>query len=353
MRNLLLAALLPLCPAAAEQLYFPPVGDGTWERIPPQRAGWSADGLDALLRFAESRRSTGVIILLHGRILTERYWDPTRFASTAQYRFEKSADGQIREDVASMQKSVTAMLFGIAREKKLADLETPVSKLLGAGWSRLPAEQEGAITMRHLLTMTSGTSDELAFEAAPGAKWRYNSVAYQKILPALAKAAGKDANVLTRQWLTGPLGMTHSEWRDRPNLRGMVGFVTTARDMARFGLMTQAGGEWQGKRIVDAAYVQHALQPSQQLNPSYGLLWWLNGHPVRRAGARGGGEMLIPTAPKDLVAAQGALGRKVYVVNSLGIVAVRIGGEAQQKGETDFNAEFWRLLMAAAPKGKP
>ena len=351
MRSLLVFFLLALWSASGQKLYFP--GTGDWERVQPQRAGWSADGLDALLQFAESRRSTGVVILLHGRILTEQYWEPTRFRATMQYRFERSSDGQLREDVASMQKSVTSMLFGIARAKKLMDFDTPVSKLLGDGWSKLSPQQEGAITMRHLLTMTSGTTDELGFEAEPGAQWRYNTPAYQKILPALAKAAGKDSNALTREWLAGPLGMRHSEWRTRPNMAGMVGFVTTARDMARFGLMVLAGGGWEGKQIVDANYVQEALRPSQQRNPSYGLLWWLNGQPLRRPGSRGGGEMLIPTAPKDLVAAQGALGRKVYVVKSLGLVAVRIGGNAQEKGEADFNAEFWRLLMAAAPKGKP
>lgn len=353
MRSLLLVTLLALLPAAAQNLYFPPNGDAPWEKILPQSTGWSADKLDALLQFAESRRSTGVIILLKGKILTEQYWDPTRFKSTAQYRFEKSPDGQLREDVASMQKSVTAMLFGIARAKKLADFDTPVHKLLGAGWSKLPQDQERAITMRHLLTMTSGTTDELSFEAAPGAQWRYNTPAYQKILPALAKVTGKDSNAITREWLTGPLGMSHSEWRSRPNMSGMVGFVTTARDMARFGLMVLAAGQWRGKRIVDADYVQEALRPSQQLNPSYGLLWWLNGHPVRRPGGRGASEILIPTAPNDVVAAQGALGRKVYVSKSLDLVAVRIGGNSQEKGEPDFNTEFWRLLMAAAPKGKP
>ena len=70
----------------------------------------------------------------------------------------------------------------------------------------------------------------MGFEAEPGAQWRYNTPAYQKILPALAKAAGKDSNALTREWLAGPLGMRHSEWRTRPNMAGMVGFVTTARD---------------------------------------------------------------------------------------------------------------------------
>ncbi len=351
MRFLLLASLLAAPSLAEHALYFPPSGHGDWERTAPQTAGWSAEGLEALLRFAESRRSTGVVILCDGRILAEQYWDPTRFPSTAQYRFEKTADGQVREDVASMQKSVTAILFGIARQKKLIDFETPVTKLLGTGWSKLSPEQESAITMRHLLTMTSGTTDDLTFQAEPGARWRYNSVAYQKILPALAKAAGKEANTLTREWLTAPLGMNDSEWRSRPNMRGMVGFVTTARDMARFGLMVLAGGQWRGKSIVDPAYLRQALTPSQQHNPSYGLLWWLNGHPVRRTGARESAT-LIPTAPEDVVAAQGALGRKVYVAKSMNLVAVRIGGEAQQKGEPDFNREFWRLLMAAAPKGK-
>lgn len=350
MRLLLLVLPLACGVVAAADHYFPASDEG-WEKIPPLTAGWNADGLDALLQFAESRRSTGIVILLNGRILTEQYWDPGRFASTAQYRFEKTPEGQIREDVASMQKSITAMLFGIARAKKLVDFDTPASKLLGDGWSKLPVEQEHAITMRHLLTMTSGLTDDLAFQAAPGTRWRYNTPAYQKILPALAKASGKEANTLTREWLTGPLNMRHSEWRMRPQMRGMVGFVTTARDMARFGLMVLAGGEWKGKRIVDAAFVAEALHPSQQLNPAYGLLWWLNGHPVLRAtGARA--PTLIASAPADLAAAQGALGRKVYVVKSLNLVAVRIGGNADEKGEPDFNREFWRLLMAAAPKGK-
>ena len=55
--------------------------------------------------------------------------------------------------------------------------------------------------------------------------------------------------------------------------------------------------------------------------------------------------MLIPTAPDDLVAAQGALGRKLYIVPSLDLIVTRLG----DRPETAFNAELWRRVMAASP----
>ena len=57
---------------------------------------------------------------------------------------------------------------------------------------------------------------------------------------------------------------------------------------------------------------------------------------------------LIPTAPDDTVAAQGALGRKLYVTPSLGLVVTRLG----DRPASDFNTELWRLLMAAAPQSE-
>jgi hypothetical protein len=62
---------------------------------------------------------------------------------------------------------------------------------------------------------------------------------------------------------------------------------------------------------------------------------------------------LIPSAPADLVAAQGALGRKIYVVPSLDLVVTRLGDEPPRASRTDgsdFNEGLWQRLMAAAPK---
>jgi hypothetical protein len=51
-----------------------------------------------------------------------------------------------------------------------------------------------------------------------------------------------------------------------------------------------------------------------------------------------------------MVAALGALGRKVYVVRSLGLVVTRSGDNADQKGEPPFDEAFWQALMKGAPK---
>ena len=99
--------------------------------------------------------------------------------------------------------------------------------------------------------------------------------------------------------------------------------------------------------IADRDYLHAALRPSQKLNPSYGYLWWLNGQPevARGAGERVKGP-LIPTAPSDLVAALGAVDRKLYVVPSLGLVVTRLGNSTGPA----FQNDFWKLLMEAAPK---
>ena len=131
------------------------------------------------------------MILLHGRLLAEKRWDPAAFASSARFAFERVADGQILEDVASVQKSVTSMLFAIARKKGLIRLEDPVSQHLGVGWSKAGTEKESKILMRHLLSMSGGLDDSLAYEADAGTKWFYNTPAYQKTMRVLAKGLRK------------------------------------------------------------------------------------------------------------------------------------------------------------------
>ena len=61
-------------PEPGEELYFPP-DSGEWERIDPASAGWDTEALEAVLHYAGQQRSSGVVILLNGRILAERYWE--------------------------------------------------------------------------------------------------------------------------------------------------------------------------------------------------------------------------------------------------------------------------------------
>jgi CubicO group peptidase (beta-lactamase class C family) len=358
-----LAGMLGTVCAEESGLYFPPQdAQATWETVLPADAKFDRTKLDEVLDFARRQRSSGLVILYRGRILAEGHWNPddlpadvaqkakgkAKLRGYEQRVIGRDAAGRAIEDVASVQKSVSAILAGLAQERGLLKITDPVQRHLGGGWSKASSEQEAAITIRHLLTMTSGLDDDLKFEAPPGTRWYYNSTAYSRVLMCTAAAAKMDRNELTRQWLTGPLGMQNSRWEGRPipagvEARNGVGFATTARDLARFGLLIQANGNWHGRTIIsDKQFLHDASHPSQDLNPSYGYLWWLNGQPKVMRGRELIQGPLISTAPSDLVAALGALQRKVYVAPSEKLVVTRIGDNCPP-----LDTELWRLITAA------
>lgn len=329
-------------------LYFPP-SSGTWEKVEPSSVGWDKAKLDAALEWAGEVGSSSVVVLHGGKILVERHWDPKAKATLPNGRPNryfgtiagKNAQGHVIEDVASVQKTLVSILVGMAQEKGLLKIDDPVSKHLGVGWSDARVDQEQRITIRHLITMTSGLTDELEYAAKAGSVWKYNTAAYAKSRDCVVAVSGKEVNELTRLWITEPLGMQDSKWVPRKrNVQAInpYGFGTTARDLARFGLMMQANGKWGDRTIIaDQRYLKEATHPSQELNKSYGYLWWLNSS--RR----------IRSAPSDTYSANGALTRRLYVVPSLNLVVTRLGDNPKMKNARNFDSEFCRRLLAAKP----
>lgn len=332
------------------ELYFPSP-NVRWETIEPAKVGWDSDKLDAALKFAGERNSSGVVILHQGKILAEQYWKPKKSFRYKSMLHGVDGEGHDLEDVASVQKSVAATLLGIALDRDLVKLDDPVHKHLGVGWSRASQEQEAAIILRHVISMSTGLTDKLEYKVPPGTQWRYNTNAYSRIVNVLEAASKLKRNELTRKWLTEPIGMEKSSWVVRPFARqdpktNRHGFATSARELAKFGLLIHAKGSWNGKQVIEEKkYFRSMFQPSQKLNPSYGYLWWLNGQSYSlRAGRKVIGP-LNKAAPNDLVAGLGALGRKVYIVPSLNLVVTRLGDDPGKR----FDPEFWKRLMAAAP----
>lgn len=329
-----------------DEIYFP--GDD-WQKVAPASVGWDEELLNLALSYAKEKKSSSVVVLYRGKILTEGHWpvDGTRYKNLVA---GVDDDGHVIEDVASMQKSVVSFLVGVAVGKGLITLDQPVSHYLGKGWSKATQEQEKAIKVRHLLSMTSGLGTDHKFAAEPGTAWKYNTRVYSQLIPVLESAGKRSINDLTTAWLTGKIGMDDSRWGERawvgPKMdANRIGFQTSARDLARFGILMLAGGQWDGQMLNDTHYMVEMITPSQTLNPAYGYLWWLNGKP-----ARVGGESLlqgmVPAAPGDMFTALGALGRKLYVVPSLALVVSRLGDEPGRQ----FDQEFWQRLMAASPR---
>ena len=210
--------------------------------------------------------------------------------------------------------------------------------------------QEMLLHTRHLITMTSGLSDRSVFQHKPGTRWRYNTRAYARSVDVVAAAAKMDRHELTRKWLTKPIGMADSTWVSRRAIGAKVGnsfgFATTARDLARFGLMVLAGGKWGDKTILgDQQYIKEATTTSQRLNPYYGYLWWVNSNANAPKQAPS-----IATAPKDTFSAKGALNRRCFVAPGLQLVVTRLGDQPIQNNS--FDRQLWKLIMEASPGGK-
>ncbi len=335
------ATATPATPAT----YFPPFTGDSWETMAPAAAGWNAAAIDEAAAWAAAHKTTGLVLLHGGRIMFEGYWN----------------GGSLHRqgDIASAQKSVVSLLVGVGQERGLLKLDDPVSKHLGDGWSKAGAK-EAAIAVRHLVTMSSGLDDQFGYAADAGTAWYYNNNAYHLSKRVLERATKMSNQAFMAEALLEPTGMRDTTWRDRPFMKmpdgePMTGLMMSARDMARFGLLALRGADWAGKPVLsDKAYWRESISSSQELNPSYGYLWWLNGkasnmlpgaNPVVRQGP------LIPGAPSGLFAAMGAGDNRIYVVPGLDLVAVRQGTAAFEAAaaRSSFDVEFWKLLMAAAP----
>ena len=155
--------------ADSSELYFP-TATSEWKKTSPEKAGMNVKKMQKVIEYAKKQNSTGLIMLYEGRILAEQNW-LTELNMKASYQYhltETTSDGRAIEDVASVQKSIISFIAGVAREKGELDINRAVSNYIGTGWSLASLSQENEITVRHLLSMTSGLTTSLAFQAPAG-----------------------------------------------------------------------------------------------------------------------------------------------------------------------------------------
>jgi CubicO group peptidase (beta-lactamase class C family) len=127
-------------------------------------------------------------------------------------------------------------------------------------------------------------------------------------------------------------------------------YWSTTRSMARFGLLVYADGKWESEQIIPENYLNDAINTSQNLNQSYGYMWWLNGKSSFRlpqSQVQFPGE-LIPNAPNDMYAALGKNDQKIYVVPSKKLVIIRMGdaANAENFALSNFDNELWEKINA-------
>jgi CubicO group peptidase (beta-lactamase class C family) len=330
--------------ADAQNIYFPPLNNSsTWEKIDPGSLGWCIDNVDALYQFLENENTKGFIVLKDGRIVLEKYFGT--FTQDSVWYW------------ASAGKTITAFLIGQAQEAGLLKISDQSSQYLGKGWTHCTPLQEEKITIRHQLTMTSGLDDGvednhclidtcLIYKADAGSRWAYHNAPYTLLEKVLTEASGMAINTFTQVKLKNQTGITGAWFTvDYDNV-----FFSKVRSMARFGILIQNKGVWNKDTLLkNEQFFSQMINTSQNINLSYGYLWWLNGKPSYMVP---GFQFFLPgpyapSAPDDMVAGLGKNGQILSISPSKGIVIIRMGEKPNSSSSeiaTVLCDQIWQKL---------
>jgi len=318
-------------PTPTNTIYFPPTSASTWETVTPASLGWNETAVTDLLSYLNTTNTRGFILLKDGKIVIEQY-NGVQLTSSAPFTASS------KWYWASAGKTLTAAVVGIANANGKINLDAKTSDYLGTGWTSLTADQESKITVKHQLTMTTGLDDYnggstgdndctdptcLIYKADAGTRWAYHTGPYTLLDGVILSATGQNTNTYGTAQLFSKIGMDGSFMMTGENNV----FYSTARSMARYGLLLLNKGVWNGTTIIPSSYFDLMKTTSQNLNLSYGYLTWLNG----KASFMAPGsqtvypQTLTPNAPADMFAAMGKNGQLINVVPSKNIVMIRMG----------------------------
>ncbi|HVE42831.1 MAG TPA: PA14 domain-containing protein [Planctomycetota bacterium] len=252
----------------------------------------------------------------------------------------------------SATKSFTSTCLGLLIEDGKATLNT-----LAKDYNSALAPAYPAVTLRHFATMTSGydvSGGDYDFDPqgrgdtwnfappaaalfAPGSMFRYWDEAFMQNGNVLTRIAGEGLDALFKRRIADPIGMTNWRWVPFNSSSGTVlnwtaGMTTNARQLARFGYLFLNRGNWNGRQLIGASWVDEATRVQVPLtvpndvterargSGTYGYNWWING--IKPDGTR-----LLPGATPRTYMANGYNSNVCIVVPEYNLVLARTGDQ--------------------------
>jgi CubicO group peptidase (beta-lactamase class C family) len=294
-----------------------------------------------------------------GKLVFEEYFIGYTFDyNDPQYKGELT-DYEIDtiHNTASVTKSITSALVGIAIDQ--GSIQGVDEKMFAffPDYASLSDERKGAITLEHLLTMTSGLEwnewnlpyrdtrndliqlffvfDPIEYILAkpvvnePGTRWYYNSGGTDILGEVIREATGLRMDDFAEEYLFVPLGITDYEWvhinPDMISAHG--GLKLRPRDMAKLGYLFLNGGMWDGERIVSKEWVEESTKGQFFVHGErYGYQWWSRSYSY--------GSTAVVSFYAD-----GWGGQRIMVFPSLDMVVVFTGGNYVEEVPVDLIIE--------------
>ena len=304
-----------------------------WILTTPPEVGLDPDVLsafDADVSQGKYGYVDSMLVIRHGKVAYERYYgrdygsiynkeastpgplvvrDPTGpynyFNSWWHPYFQK---GKLHT-MQSVTKSVVSAVVGIAVGRgEFPDLDTPVLEFFEPGAIANVDERKRRMTIRHLLTMTTGLDwnedypyndprNRFAIMAVepdwvqytidrpmlvePGESFQYNSGATLILGHVFNKATGIDLEEYAVRHLFEPLGIDNYHWKRTPFglTDAQEGLFISSRDIAKVAYLFLKRGQWEDKQVVPAAWVDASVAPFVSVvddrSTEYGYKWWL------------------------------------------------------------------------------
>ena len=301
----------------------PPTLNDGWKTASADSLGVDSGRLAGLTESLRAWPELGVHAVLierAGRLIYEEYFDgfDERWGSPLG---RVTMTAETLHDLRSVSKSVVSALIGIALgAKQLNSLDEPVVQWFPE-YPELNTAERRRVKLKHVLGMTSGLAwneevpyndprnDEIRmtrdaqplryalsvkFVHDPGAEFNYNGGLTHVMAAVLERATKMSLEDYSRTKLFEPLGISAFEWVG--DLAGMPaaasGLRLRARDVAKFGSLYLHDGQWNGKQVIPAEWIQLSTRRNFRFRPrtgpdaagqfGYGYFWWYNCYPTDR-----------------------------------------------------------------------
>jgi len=263
---------VPLLKSRTVPDYWPTSG---WQTSTPEQQGLDSNVLaDALDYVGEQDLALhSLLIVRHGYVVLDAYFYPYT--------------GETVHDVASVTKSITSSIIGIAFEKGyIKDLNRSVFDFFPELHATVPDADRKSFTIKDLMTMSSGLNCgysrpgepelfamlnsedwvqftfDLPMAARPGTEFAYCSSGMHLLSAIITRTTGMTALDFAQQHLFAPLGINEIVWPSdsQGNNHGWGDLQMHPYDMARIGYLYINRGQWDSYQILSPDWVDKSTQ---------------------------------------------------------------------------------------------
>lgn len=250
---LLLAALLLAVLTAGAQTQVLPRSSCADEGVDPVAVSrW----VDSMMAIPETEVHH-LMVLRHDKVIAECHPAPFR----AEYT----------HTLYSCSKTVTALAIGCLIDDNRLRLDDRVAALLPEYMPDTISDKLAQVTVRHLLTMATGITPELAIYARQDdwlthyysgevdelGRFLYDSMCTYTLGVIVEKLSGMSLLDFVKQRFFNPMGITVTDWELSPGGHNTAGFGLRlqAESMAKIGLLILHGGQWNGRQLVSTEWI--------------------------------------------------------------------------------------------------